>query len=327
MLIADRRGLAEVPRFADLPQLGSTGERYAWDVFGRDDEFGCLNFITDERRAAAAHEVRRGRVVNLNLPLGQPQPQFWASRSPLEHQEVVKRNLRDDRLDSVQTHGGTHWDGLRHQRFREFGWYGGRQEHELDDLGEIGIDGWAPRGIVGRGILADVAGFLADQGTPLPLDGRFAIDHSILDAVLENQGTEQRPGDVLLIRTGWVGAYMALEPDVREKMATRLGADRKLIEIPGLDPSQATVGWLWDRQVAAVALDNPTGETVPYHADQGWAHHRMIPLLGLTLGELWALDDLADACAEEGRHSFLLTSAPFNLPRGAGSPANAYAVL
>jgi kynurenine formamidase len=322
-----RRDIARLPRFDELPEVGETGERHSWDVFGRDDEVGCLNFITPERRAAAAQEVHGGLVVNLNLPLGQPQPQFWASRTPLEHEQVVKGNLRDDRLDNVQTHGGTHWDGLRHQRFREFGWYGGRQEHELDDLGEIGIDAWAGQGIIGRGILADVAGFMAERGTPLATDRRFGIDWSLLESVLDSQGLETRPGDVLLIRTGWIGAYLGLPAEAREELGARLNADRSQIELPGLDPGRETVAWLWNHQIAAVALDNPTAETVPYRPDEGWAHQRLIPLLGLTLGELWALDELAATCLREDRYSFLLTSAPFNLPRGSGSPANAYAIF
>jgi hypothetical protein len=53
----------------------------------------------------------------------------------------------------------------------------------------------------------------------------------------------------------------------------------------------------------------------------------LISLLGLTLGELWQLDELADVCAAEGRYSFMLSAPPLNLRGGVGSPANAYAVL
>ena len=51
----------------------------------------------------------------------------------------------------------------------------------------------------------------------------------------------------------------------------------------------------------------------------------MIPLLGLAVGELWALDDLAAACARDGRYE-CLGSKPINLVGGVGTPANATAV-
>jgi kynurenine formamidase len=318
-------GVADLPTFAELPVIGAD-EHHAWDAFGPGDELGCLNFITSDSVVAAATEVQTGRVVNLNLPLNEPQPQFWADRQPLHHEHVVKRNIRDDYLDSFQMQGSTQWDGLRHQRFRQFGWYGGRQESDLE-RGELGIERWSERGIVGRGILADVAGYLAERGTPLAPDRRFAIEGSLIESVLEAQGTECRSGDILLLRTGWLGWYMAIERSEREAMAEELNRDRSAIQLPGLAPSKETAAWLWNHRIAALAIDNPTAETVPYRPEEGWAHTRLIPLLGLPLGELWAVDDLAAVCAEEQRYSFFLSSAPLNLPGGAGSPANAYAIL
>ena len=49
-------------------------------------------------------------------------------------------------------------------------------------------------------------------------------------------------------------------------------------------------------------------------------------VLGLPLGEMFALDALADDCALDGRYEFLITSAPLNLPHGVASPPNALAV-
>jgi hypothetical protein len=49
-------------------------------------------------------------------------------------------------------------------------------------------------------------------------------------------------------------------------------------------------------------------------------------MLGLPLGELFFLDDLAADCAADGSYEFLLTSAPLNLPHGVASPPNALAI-
>jgi hypothetical protein len=40
-----------------------------WGHWGKDDERGALNFITDEKRAAAARLVRTGEAVSWALPL------------------------------------------------------------------------------------------------------------------------------------------------------------------------------------------------------------------------------------------------------------------
>ena len=61
--------MSTIPKFAQLPIVGSTAERHAWDVFGRSDQLGTVNFLTPERVKQAATLVRTGRVINLNLPL------------------------------------------------------------------------------------------------------------------------------------------------------------------------------------------------------------------------------------------------------------------
>lgn len=56
-------------------------------------------------------------------------------------------------------------------------------------------------------------------------------------------------------------------------------------------------------------------------------HQWCLSLLGMPLGELWDLKALADVCKKVGRYSFLLTSAPLNVPGAVGSPPNALAIL
>ena len=61
-----------IPKFATLPIVGQTGERHAWDVFGRSDQLGTVNLLTPELVKRAATLVRTGRVINLTLPLNFP---------------------------------------------------------------------------------------------------------------------------------------------------------------------------------------------------------------------------------------------------------------
>ncbi|HEY5625021.1 MAG TPA: cyclase family protein, partial [Dehalococcoidia bacterium] len=58
----------------------------------------------------------------------------------------------------------------------------------------------------------------------------------------------------------------------------------------------------------------------------GFMHWRLIPLLGMPIGELWDLDALAADCADDGVYEFLFTSSPLNVPGGVGSPPNAMAI-
>jgi kynurenine formamidase len=315
------------PAYKELPTLGDTGEHHSWDHFGRDDEFGCLNFIDDATVVSAAREVRTGQIVNLNLPVGQPQPQFWATREQPIHRQLIRRNIRDDAIDNYFTQGSTQIDGFRHARYRQYGFYGGRQDADLDDRGELSIANWAERGVLGRGVLVDVAAYLAAQGTPLSPENRMAIEPELIEATLAAQGTESRPGDMVLIRTGWLEWYRGLDEEMRNELGRRWNADRSLAALPGISPSRACVGWLWDHRTSLLALDNPTAETLPWDSTDGWGHHRLLVLLGLPLGELWDLSGLSAQCARLGRWSFLLSCAPINLPRGAASPANAYAVM
>ncbi len=97
---------------------------------------------------------------------------------------------------------------------------------------------------------------------------------------------------------------------------------------PGsLEPSERTAAWLWDHHVAAVAADNLALEAMPLSFEEGkFLHFWLIPCFGMPIGELWWLDDLARACAGDGRWVFQLVSAPLNVRGGVGSPPNAIAI-
>ncbi len=56
-------------------------------------------------------------------------------------------------------------------------------------------------------------------------------------------------------------------------------------------------------------------------------HQVVIPNLGLTIGEMWNLDELASACAEASRWEFLLAAPPLPITGAVGSPVNPLALL
>jgi hypothetical protein len=55
-------------------------------------------------------------------------------------------------------------------------------------------------------------------------------------------------------------------------------------------------------------------------------HPRLIRDLGLSLGELWNLDPIAEDCAKDGRYEFFVAAQPLNIQNSAGSPLNPIAI-
>jgi kynurenine formamidase len=315
-----------IPSFAQLPVVGQTEERHAWDVFGRGDQLGTVNYLTAERVKHAASLVRTGRVINLNLPLNFPITLYSGFRTGYRHHIEVGRGSRDDYVDNFAMQGSSQWDSLRHIRFREFGYYGGRQDEDLDTKGELGIENWAQHGIIGRGVLLDAAGYMERRGAPIEATSRFTMDGPFLEEIARAENIQLTTGDIVLLRTGWLAWYKSLDEAGREGLRGTLHPGPGGMACPGLDPSQTTAAWVWDQQLAAIASDNVALEALPVDVQVGFQHRRLIALQGMPIGEVWDLDALAQDCAQDGVYECMLVSAPLNLPGGVGSPPNAYAI-
>ncbi len=319
--------MPQVPPFRDLPQVGQTGERQAWDVFGAGDQIGTVNLLTPERVKQAAGLVRTGSVINLSLPLNFPITLYGGFRTGYQHHIEVNRGGRDDYVDNFAMQGSSQWDSLRHIRFREFGYFGGRQDEDVDEKGELGIENWARHGIVGRGVLLDTARYMEQQGTPLDATQRFAMNGPFLEQVAQAEKVALQAGDIIILRTGWLAWYTQLDEAGREALRGTLHPGEGGMACAGLDGKQETAAWVWDHQIAAMASDNVALEALPVDVtDGGFQHRRLIALQGMPIGEVWDLEALAQDCAQDGVYEFFLVSVPLNLPGGVGSPANAYAI-
>lgn len=305
------------PRYDELPRIEKLDMPHAWEAL--DHDLGTLDSSGPEQVRAAAELVRDGSVHPLNLPLREPDPPLFG-RDPIEHEIfATDRNTLDDRLDAFYPQGSTQWDGLRHVRAREFGYFGGRTEDFADGDGPLGIEHWARRGIVGRGVLLDVVAHRERTGAGYDPLGAEAIEADELSAVLAAQGAELRPGDVVCLRTGWIDAYRALDAGARAALAAEP-------RVSGLAGSEAVARLLWDSGAIAIAADNPTLEVAPGDPAVGSLHRRLIPLLGFVVGELLDFGELAALCATDSRWDFMFVAIPLNLPGGVGSPANAVAI-
>jgi kynurenine formamidase len=311
-------GDAPLPDFDELPVIEGIGLRHAWDVL--DGDVGTVALASPERIAAAAGLVRDGVVIGLNLPVTEPDPPLFG-REPLTHEIYsIDRNTLDDRIDGFYPQGSSQWDGLRHVRAREHGFFGGVKDGFEPGPGALGIEHWARRGIVGRGVLLDVLAQREREGRPLdPLAGE-TIEASDLVGTADAQGVELAHGDIVCVRTGWIDAFRALSEGEREGFA-------RSPRITGLSGSEEMARLVWDSHMAALATDNPSLEVAPGDPAIGSLHRRLIPMLGVACGELLDLAELARRCSAARRYEFLFVSVPMNLPGGVGSPANAVAIL
>lgn len=329
-----------IPTYAELQARKDGLAGSAWGVFGEDDELGTLNHLTSERVRAAGEAIRTGEVVNLDMPLEAFDPGLIPVRKPLRHTLFgASAHHRDEYVDSFYTQCSSQIDGLRHFGHPDFGFYNGADPDRFTDGDPVlGVNRFADHGIVGRGVLIDVDRYLRARGEPIDHDTGQPIPISAVAAAAQEQGVEPRAGDILLIRTGWVHHHLhEIGPEQRERNTSP-------IRCPGLEQSHETVEWLWDNRFAVVATDNfaveawPASESSPFLTEAerrgeeqrsrhtGLMHRILIPLLGMVLGELWALDELAAKCAEDGRWECMVVANPLNLTGGVGSPANAVAI-
>ena len=311
-----------LPTYSQLLERTDAPAGSNWGLFGKDDQLGTINFLTPERVAAAAPLVRRGALFPLDLPLHLPDPPRFSRQAYRQTIRRFEQGLgHDDHLDNFYLQASSQWDSLAHVGHPRFGLYNGVTAEQVTgrEGSRNGVDAWAQRGIAGRAVLLDVARFLAAQGEPVDGFSSRAFTVAELDATAAAQRVELRPGDVLLVRTGWEERYMAADQAARERIAADLHA-------PGIEGSAEMAGWLWDRRIAAVASDCPALEPWPWDAAKGVLHMRALCFLGLPFGELWHLDGLAADCASDGVYESFFTSAPLNLRGGIGSPPNALAI-
>ena len=170
-------------------------------------------------------------------------------------------------------------------------------------------------GIVGRGVLLDAARYRKVDW----LEPGEAVTRAELEAIEAAEGVRLGEGDILVFRTGHHARRLAL------------GRLEQRISAVGRGQGRASCRhrpWMHERKIAAFLPDGD-GETVPSNVeDMPYPIHPLqLTAMGMLVSDSLNLEDVAKACAEEGRWEFFVMGLPLRLPGATGSPWNPIAIF
>ena len=256
--------------------------------------------LIDRLRAARVYDLEQPRFAGMPIHPTHRPGYFYALHR--RHRDTYRPESHGPRSSAsgvltMMEHSGTHLDALCHQA------------NELRMFGGVEVDGaeapagFTPLGVetvpplLRRGVLLDVAG-----SEPL------AVDHTITPAELSAaQRAEIRPGDIVLIRTGW---------------ARYFGDPKKFVsEVCGPGPRIEGARWLSERRVFAAGSDTLAFEKLPDAAMP--VHVHLLVESGIHIVECLNLDELAAAGVSE----FLFIALPLKIRGATGSPVRPVAIV
>jgi kynurenine formamidase len=182
----------------------------------------------------------------------------------------------------------------------------------------LGLEHMAFHGVQGRGVLVDLAHHLGHDWRK--------VTRVMLEEIMAADGVVVEPGDMLLLHTGFATKVLEWnrEPDPVQIHTMCAYLDAR-------DPS--LLEWIAESQISALVADNYAVEGL-LGKDRDPGRHSFLPIhhlclfeLGVPLGEMWYLHELASWLRAHGRSRFLLTAPPLRLPGIVGSPVTPIATV
>jgi len=328
-------------------------ENSTWGDWGENDQLGRLNLITTEKVIQGIAEVKEGKTFCLSLPLDYPGGQVINKvRFPPVLKPVIRNDepyfnymwnklnpnhtdIGSDDVVLLHTQYSTQWDSLAHRGalFDVMGngveepvYYNGfkagndviMNEQLETSVQALGMENMAFHGVQGRGVLVD----LYSEYGEFP---RKEVSYDDLMRIMDKKNIVVEQGDILCFWTGLDQMILRMKgnPDdsINKACAVLDGFDDKLLN------------WIIDSGVAAIASDNLAVEAVGKKVPEGTKgsnlpiHELCLFRLGVHLGELWQLCDLAKWLNENNRSRFLLTAPPLRLTGSVGSPVTPIATV
>lgn len=286
-------------------------QRWYPSRWGAEDQRGAANRMTPAKVLEARDLIKQGTVYQLGRIYESGMPMFGTRHFSLRIPQAFKipgknqATYHDEIVSAELGQVGTQFDGLGHMGIGDL-YYNGNNRTDFaqpEGLTKLGIENVGP--LVTRGVLIDVAKL---KGKP-QLESGYEITPADLQAALKSQGMEIRPGDVVLIHTGWGSLWMKDNP-------------RYLQGSPGIGVAAAQ--FLADEEVVVVGSDNWGVEVSP-NADASLAapvHQLLIARNGIYLHENLNTDELA----RDSVFEFAYVFAPLRLKGATGSPGNPIAI-
>lgn len=330
-ILAGTAGSAQQQTFDDKPfdpEAVASGKAGWWPSrYGPNDQLGSLNEVTPAKMLEALRLLK----LNKNRPLkvynlGElMEPGINAFGNRVYEQQLVAPGAGPDfggdndiagaeERFSTTYHIATQVDGLPHIGVRTRFYNGVTRDQLLAD----GLSGVAKLGqehvnpFITRGVLLDVLSVKVKQnkdlGAPMYIGGEwkpiladsYRITIEDLKEAMRFGGIKEiRPGDVVIIRTGWTHLF-------GKDLALR---DRYIGAEPG--PYLAEARWLAQFRPAIIASDSPALEVLPapppYTGLQLFpVHQELLTHHGIRIGEAFRSEELA----EDGVYEFVFFYTP-----------------
>ena len=207
---------------------------------------------------------------------------------------------------TMMEHSGTHMDALCHQAcdMRLHGDIAVEDVERTDGFAALGAETMRP--LLGRGVLLDVAGWKHVDALPL----NYAITADDLDGCARAAGVEVKPGDVLLVRTGY---------------GSRWTDEATYLNAAGVSKSGNI--WAAEQRVAAVGADNMAWDSMQERDPKTnmilFGHVHLLVTHGIHIIENLNLEELASA----GYREFCFVGVPLKFRGATGSPIRPLALV
>jgi kynurenine formamidase len=264
--------------------------------------------------------IKSARVIELNF--------IWDSKSPIlslnppfaiglhsSHKQTAGAipggiAYAEDMMFFSGQHGAPTIDALGHisDNGKLFGGLDAVASESPSGLLALGIEAYPKDKLVNRGVLLDVARFKNVEA----LEAGHEITAEELEATAKAEGVEIRPGDSVLIRTGY-GKFF--EADRARYSGFRPG------------PGEGAARWLAGKKIFLTGDDQMSYEVVPQKGTVFPCHRILIADNGIYLVENLNLEELSKALAEQKVYEFALVINPPRLRGATGAPVNAFAIL
>lgn len=316
-ILAAATALTATPAISTAAEVGAS-------PWGKSDEIGTLNLMTDSSRLTVLQRVTSGKVYDLSVEyfvgmpswhgVGDPRYQFWLTHTPrgtaiddpmrVGHKENATVSYTGDAV-SMYTHMGTHIDALNHFGLHGKIWNGFSADEHLGDRGwkRAGAEKIPP--IVARGVLLDIAA--ANEVAALP--PLYRVKLADIRRALTRQKLKLERGDVVLIRTGRMKDYENAERFMADPPGLSMEAARFLVETGG---------------AMVIGADNLSLETFPPEEPGNYVpvHTYLLAERGVSIMELVNLEQLA----RDGVHEFAFIGGSLKLRGASAAPMRPVAI-